>query len=258
MQQEASLVAEEHIVSSYDEELGQLRETVARMGALAGRQLAAAVQAMARRDADLARRTILADQELDALEVEIDDRCVKLVALRQPVADDLRIVLSGLKISADIERIGDYAANIAKRALALVDTPPVPQTRLIPRMSRLVEIMTGDVMTAWNTLDAGLARDVWERDEEVDSLYTSLFRELLTYMMEDPRSITACTHLLFVAKNVERCGDKVTNIAEMVLYLVEGSRPHGVRPKADLSSFTVPETLPEAKDSDGPPEEKAR
>ena len=162
-----------------------------------------------------------------------------MLALRQPMADDLRVVITALRIASLIERIGDYAKNISKRTVAITQTPPVGPSRTIARMGNVVQGMIKTVLDSYLERDADLAQDVRLRDEEVDALHTSLFRELLTYMMEDPRSISACTHLLFVAKNIERIGDHATNIAENVHFLVHGVMPDDNRPKGDQSSYTV-------------------
>jgi phosphate transport system protein len=189
----------------------------------------------------LARKVIAGDAELDSLEDRIDDAAVRLIALRQPMAIDLREVIAALKISSDLERIGDYAANVAKRSIALNQAPPVPSASAIPRLARLVQNILKDTLDAYGERDAERAIDVWHRDEEVDEMYTGLFRELLTYMMEDVRNITPCTHLLFIAKNIERMGDHATNIAEIIHFLVTGKRLEGGRPKGDTSSFQVVE-----------------
>ena len=168
-----------------------------------------------------------------------DERAVRLLALRQPMASDLREVIAALKISSDIERIGDYAANVAKRVMAISQLPPVQPARSIPRMARLVQAIITDVLDAYARRDADKAVDVWHRDEEVDEMYTGLFRELLTYMMEDPRNITPCTHLIFIAKNIERVGDHATNVAETIYFMVHGKPLTEIRPKGDVSSFTV-------------------
>jgi phosphate transport system protein len=171
---------------------------------------------------------------------------VRLLALRQPVASDLRRVVAALRVSGDLERIGDYAANVAKRTLALTQMPAVRPAGGIPRMGRLVQQIIKDVLDAWSDNDADRAYLAWSRDEEVDELYNSLFRELLTYMMEDPRNISACTHILFMAKNIERMGDHATNIAETLYYVVNGTPLREVRVKADQTSYAVfdPADLP--------------
>lgn len=230
----------EHIVKSYDDELGKLDNMIAEMGGLAEAQLAAAIQAMANRDVELAERIIQEDKRIDEMENEIDNFTLRLFALRQPMAEDLRIVIAALKVSANLERIGDYAKNIAKRTVPLSQATVLGGARrTITRMGALVQGMIKNVLDAYVSRDSKKADDVRLRDEEVDTMYTSLFRELLTYMMEDPRSITSCTHLLFVAKNVERIGDHATSIAEQVHFIVRGERPEDERPKRDLSSLTV-------------------
>ena len=164
---------------------------------------------------------------------------MRVLALRQPMATDLREVIAALKISSDLERIGDYAANVAKRVVALNQIPPIPTAKAIPRMARLAQNIIKDTLDAYTARDAERAIDVWHRDEEIDEMYTGLFRELLTYMMEDPRNITPSTHLLFIAKNIERIGDHATNVAEIIHYLVTGQRMVGGRPKGDTTSFQV-------------------
>lgn len=238
----------EHIVSSYDQELGRLSATILEMGGLAEAELAAAIQAVAQRDDALARQTIASDLRIDALELEVDAQCTRLLALRQPMAVDLRAIMAALKLAADIERVGDYAKNVAKRSLALNQAPPVTAVHGIPRIGRMVQGMIKDVLDAYAKKDIDLAVDVWNRDQDVDRLYNSLFRELLTYMMEDPRTITSCTHLLFIAKNIERMGDYATNIAETVYFLVTGARMSEARPKGDE---TPTMTITPRDDEDG-------
>ena len=235
------MAPEQHIVKSYDDELHHLNDVVARMGGLAEKQLADAVEAVIKRDVDLAGRTIEADSRVDALEREVDDFVVRILALRQPMARDLREIVVALRISSDIERIADYATNVAKRAIALSQTPVVRPIMAIPRMSRMAMMLIKDVIDAYVERDAEKAMRVWESDEELDEMYTSLFRELLTYMMEDPRNITPSTHLLFIAKNIERIGDHATNVAENVYFLVHGKPMPGARPKGDTSSLAVVE-----------------
>ncbi|RMD61552.1 MAG: phosphate transport system regulatory protein PhoU [Alphaproteobacteria bacterium] len=240
-----------HIVRSFDEELRGLSEIIVRMGGMAEAQLAAAIDALVKRDADMAARVVQQDAAIDALEERLDHDAIRLLALRQPLADDLREVIAALKISSDLERIGDYAANVAKRAIAICQTPPIEPVRAIPRMGRLVQAIIKDTLDAYVARDADRAIDVWHRDEEVDEMYTALFRELLTYMMEDPRNITAGTHLLFIAKNIERIGDHATNIAETIHYLVTGRRLEGGRPKGDTSSFEVVRPAPQGGAPEG-------
>jgi phosphate transport system protein len=228
----------EHTVRSYDEELKTLVKTVLRMGGLAEAQMVNAIQALTRRDNDLASRVVSSDARIDAMEQEINDRAVRLLALRQPMADDLRNIVGAFKIASDLERIGDYASNVGKRALVLNQLPVVKPVATIPRMARLVQDIVNDTLDAYVERDLDKAVDAWSRDEEVDELYTSLFRELLTYMMEDPRNITACTHLMFIAKNIERIGDHATNICENIHYLVSGMPLRATRPKGrDVGNF---------------------
>jgi phosphate transport system protein len=232
-------MATEHTVKSYDEELKRLSATIARMGGLAEMQLDSAIQAIVRRDAELAATVVESDIKVDELEQELDALAVRLLALRQPMAIDLRQIVGSLRIAGDIERIADYAANVAKRAIALSQITPLRPIHAIPRMGRVVQEMMKDVLDAYLTGNVTKAIVVWNRDEELDEMYSSLFRELLTYMMEDPRNITGSTHLLFIAKNIERIGDHATNIAETIHFLVVGSQLHAVRPKGDESSYAI-------------------
>ena len=222
----------EHIVKSFDDELDELTAEVARMGGLAEKLLSDALDAVVERDGDLARAVIKRDKEIDALQLDLERRVILLLALRQPMASDLRRTLSALKISGDLERIGDLAKNIAKRALILNESRPMSLTRSVHRMGHVVGGMLKDVLDAYTTADVDLAVDVWRRDDEIDAHYNSLFRELLTYMMEDSKTITMCTHLLFMAKNLERIGDHGTNIAENVHYLVTGEELTDTRQSA--------------------------
>ena len=232
-------MAHEHTVRALDQQLALLESRIAEMGGLCESQIAGAIDALARRDADLAAEVISRDPKLDALENEVNDITLRLLALRQPVAEDLRAVLVGLKVSADLERIGDLATNIAKRAIALAQVPPVASTITIVRMSVMVQRMVKSALDSYVARDAHQAMDILKRDEEVDQIHTSLFREVLTYMMENPRNITPCAHLLFIAKNIERIGDHVTNIAERVFFLVRGGPPELERRNEDESSSTV-------------------
>lgn len=238
----------EHIVKSFDQSLEALQQTVVRMGGLAESQLARAMQALSRRDAGLASEVVRDDIEVDQLEQDISNQAIRLLALRQPVANDLREIVAALKVASDLERIGDYAANIAKRCIALTQMPSMRPAGAIPRLARLVQEIIKEVIDAYVHRDAERALDVWRRDEEVDEVYTGLFRELLTYMMEDPRNITPCTHLLFIAKNVERIGDHATNIAEVLHFQVTGQMIVGGRPKGDASPFEV--TQPDEDEED--------
>jgi phosphate transport system protein len=229
----------EHIVKSFSQELQRLSNLITQMGGVAEAQVEAAVRAVGRRDADIAADVVRADQRIDAYEKEVDAETVRLLALRQPMGPDLREILSALKIAADLERIGDYAANIAKRAIALSQVPPTQPAAAIPRMGKLVQEIIKDVLDAYIERDVPKAVAAWERDEELDAHYNSLFRETLTYMMEDPRNITPCTHILFIAKNLERIGDHATNVAETIHFLVNGKHLRAVRPKGDTTSYAV-------------------
>ena len=226
----------EHIVKSFDEQLEILSTKIAQMGGLAEAQLSSAVESITKRDSSLAERTIAQDQKVDELELDIEAHAVRLLALRQPVADDLRRVIGAIKIASDLERIGDLAKNIAKRALVLNKSEPVRITQGLAGMGRQALNQVVQVLDAYSEHDSAKARAVRMRDDAIDEMYNSLFRELLTYMMEDPRTIGLCTHLLFVAKNLERIGDHATNIAETVVYAIEGRYMTGERPKSDLTS----------------------
>ncbi|MGB0570980.1 MAG: phosphate signaling complex protein PhoU [Alphaproteobacteria bacterium] len=229
----------DHIVTSFDEELSRLSDQLNRMGGLAESQLENAIEALQQRDSSLAENAIESDRRIDDMHMEIDEMAIRLLALRQPMAGDLRHIVTALKVAPIVERIGDYSKNVAKRTIALNQMPPVKPIFTIPRMGRMVREMTKDVLDAFSNKDVAMAREVWIRDKEVDDMYDSLFRELLTYMMEDARNITACTHLLFVARNIERIGDLATNIAELIHYQVEGVALDEDRPKADEASVTV-------------------
>jgi phosphate transport system protein len=233
-----------HIVKSYDDDLSRLGNMIAEMGGLVEMQLARAVEALANFDADAARDIVAKDKSIDAFEMEIDDFIIKVMALRQPVARDLRSVIIGLKISSNLERIGDYAKNIAKRTTTLSHSSMTPllvegPINTISRMAQIVQQMIKNVLDAYIAGDADKADDVRAKDENVDQLYSGLFRELLTYMMEDPRNITPCTHLLFVAKNVERMGDHVTGIAEQIHFMVHGAMPDEERIRGDDTSINI-------------------
>jgi phosphate transport system protein len=229
----------EHIMKSYDQDLQRLENIIAEMGGRVESQLTSSMEGIAKRDSDLAAQVIESDTNVDGLEREAESLVVRLLALRQPMARDLRQIIAALKTATDLERIGDYAANVAKRSMALDQIPPVKPASAIQRMGRLGSAMIKDILDAYVERDADKAMAVWLRDEEMDDLYTSLFRELLTYMFEDPRTITACTHLLFMAKNLERIGDHTTNIAETVYFLVHGTALTQVRPKRDRTSLAV-------------------
>lgn len=230
----------EHIVKSFEEELELLATAIAQMGGLNEVQLSAAIDALSKRDIELAKRTVHEDQRIDALEHEIETGAVRLIALRQPMASDLREPIAAIKISADLERIGDLSKNIAKRVIVIQDDFETPARLMqgLVRMGRLALGQLKQVLDSYSNRDPEAALDVWNRDEEIDEMYNSVFRELLTYMMEDPRTIGACTHLLFIAKNIERIGDHTTNVAESIHYLVTGERLVELRPKSDKTSET--------------------
>lgn len=240
----------EHIVKSYDEELDRMTNTILQMGGMVEQQLAEAITALTKRDTELANKVIGDDAKVDVLEHEIDQQVMRLLALRQPMAVDLRLITASLKISSDLERIGDYAANVAKRSVALNKIERMRPVSGIPRMAQAVQTMIKDVLDALAQRDVDKATAVWRRDEDVDEIYNSLFRELLTYMMEDPGHITACTHLVFIAKNIERMGDHTTNIAETIIFLVKGRTMESERPKGDVTPFAT--ELPEAGEAEEP------
>ncbi|MCU4655050.1 phosphate signaling complex protein PhoU [Roseibacterium sp. SDUM158016] len=224
----------EHIVSSFDRDLEGIQANIMRMGGLVEDAIAKAAQAFEARDPELAHAVRQGDAAIDALDVQINEEAARIIAQRQPIASDLRTVLSVFRISSNLERIGDYAKNIAKRAEAIMDHPPVNGTGAsLRRMARQVELMLKDVLDAYIQRDADKALDVRDRDIEVDQMYSALFREYLTFMMEDPRNITTCMHLHFMAKNIERMGDHATSIAEQVIYMVTGDMPGEDRPKQD-------------------------
>ena len=224
----------DHIVRSFDDELGQITAEVARMGGLAEAQIGEALDCVLRRDVKLAEQVRERDKELDALEVEIERKAIRLIALRQPMANDLRHAVAALKIASNLERCGDLAKNIAKRSLVLAGAEAAtPLSRSIDRLGRLVAGRLKDVLDAYTSSDLDQAVAVWKRDEEIDSHYDSLFRELLTYMMGDPKMITPGAHLLFIAKNLERIGDHATNIAEIIHYELTGQDIGAERPKMD-------------------------
>jgi len=247
----------EHIVRSFDEDLGQIISLVMEMGGLVETQVVDAAMALASRDTIMAARVVEGDKRIDELEVALDAMAIRTLALRQPMAEDLRVVIASLKIASNLERIGDYAKNIAKRTSIIAQEPSVRSSaNMIKRMSVMVQKMITDVLDAFASRDAIAASDVRLRDEEVDEMHNTLFRELLTYMMEDPRNITPCMHLLFVAKNVERMGDHTTSIAEQVYFMVRGEMPEDERPKSDTTSTTfidpkdLKKTEPESKVKD--------
>jgi phosphate transport system protein len=222
----------EHTVRAYEEELSALAAEVARMGGLAEAEVKDAVRAIAQRDAALAQTVIERDTGLDRIELEIEQRAIRLIALRQPVADDLRRTVAAIKISTNLERCGDLATNIAKRVLVIADAEAItPLSGSIERMGNLVAVRLEQVLDAYVEGDFDRAKGVWLRDYEIDEYYESIFRELVTYMIGDARTIASCAHLLFVAKNLERIGDHATNIAELIHYEIVGEQISGERPK---------------------------
>jgi phosphate transport system protein len=229
----------EHIVKSYDAELKRLSVLLTSMGGMVESQVAMASAAILDNDAAAAARAVEADPKVDALEREVEQFVIRLLALRQPLAQDLRLIFAGLKISGDLERIGDYAANVAKRSLVLRQFPLPLSLSGLAHMSRLVQENLKLVIDAVGETDAQKALQVWRSDAAIDQIYDALFRELVTYMMEDPRNITPCTHLLFIAKNLERIGDHATNIAELVYYADTGQPLVDARPKGDTTPSAV-------------------
>jgi len=228
----------DHTVKAFSEKLEALGTSIAQMGGMAEAQLANAIDAIAKRDTHLAESAVGGDKQIDQLQQQVEDQALKLLALRQPMAVDLRETLAAIKIASELERIGDLAKNIAKRAIVLNREPPIRLTQSLARMGRQSLAQLKLVLDAYSDRDASAAEAVWKQDGEIDETYNSLFRELLTYMMEDPRTIGLSTHLLFVAKNIERTGDHATNIAEVVYHMVSGGHLAIERPKADTTSET--------------------
>ncbi len=229
----------QHIVRSYSQELQHLRDLITEMGGLVENQVALAAGAVTNGDSDLATRAVEQDSAVDELEREVERFVIRMLALRQPMAADLRQIVAALKIVSGLERIGDYAKNVAKRSIVLTQfTSPMSLSGLA-HMARLVQENLKLVIDAFGEGDAAKAVQVWQSDQAVDDLYNTIFRELVTYMMEDPRNITPCTHLLFIAKNLERIGDHATNIAETIHYAVKGENLPQARPKGDTSAYAV-------------------
>jgi len=229
----------EHIVKSFEQELKRLRVLITEMGGLVENEVALATQAVLEQDNLAAGRAVETDPKVDAVEREVEQFVIRLLALRQPVAQDLRLIVASLKITGDLERVGDYAANVAKRSIVLEQfNMPFSLTGLA-HMSQLVQQNLKTVVDAFGESDTDKALQVWRSDEVIDEIYNALFRELVTYMMEDPRNITPCTHLLFIAKNLERIGDHATNIAETIYYAVTGEPLADARPKGDTSAYAV-------------------
>ena len=223
-----------HIARAFDRDLEAVQALVLRMGGLVEAALADAATALEDRDDSLADRVRLGDLAIDALEEQVNSECARLIALRAPAASDLRTVLSVMKIASSLERCGDYAKNLAKRSVVLGQLQPIPGAAgSIRRMARQVGLLLKNALDAYIARDVGLAEEVRQQDRDVDQMYTALFREFLTHMLEDPRNITACMHLHFIAKNIERVGDHATTIAEQVIYLATGAVPGEARPKGE-------------------------
>jgi phosphate transport system protein len=228
----------EHTTKAFDGDLQELTRMVAEMGGLAERQIVDAVDALVRRDIALGARVVAADQEIDQMQRVIEEHAVLTIARRQPMAVDLRDIVGAMRVATDLERIGDLSKNIAKRVNAIdSDFHPLKLIRGLEHMTDLVQSQVKAVLDAYTAHDLPAAMVVWNGDEEVDAICTSLFRELLTYMMEDPRNISFCIHLMFCAKNIERIGDHATNIAETVFYMIEGQQILDKRPKGDMTTF---------------------
>jgi len=231
---------QQHISSAFDRDLESLQALIMKMGGMVEASVRDAAEALVERDIERAAQVRAADTRIDTLEEEINQEAARVLALRAPTAGDLRTVLSVIKISANLERCGDYAKNLAKRTTVLVEMQPIDGAAgSILRLAREVELMLKDALDAYIQRDAELAEEVRHRDADVDQMYNALFREFLTHMMEDPRNITACMHLHFIAKNMERMGDHVTSIAEQVIYLVTGEMPDEGRPKSDRTPYAT-------------------
>jgi phosphate transport system protein len=229
----------EHLVKSFDADLKRLRDMLTEMGGIVESMVAMSAEAIMERDSILATRVVEEDPKVDALERDVEQFVIRMLALRQPMASDLRRVVAALKITGDLERIGDYASNVAKRSIVLGQYNLPYSLAGLAHMATMVQEQLKSIIDALGTNDTAKAIEVWRSDRVVDDIYNALFRELITYMMEDPRNITPCTHLLFIAKNLERIGDHATNIAETVYYAVEGETIADVRPKGDTSAYAV-------------------
>jgi phosphate transport system protein len=234
-------MASEHTAKAFDNDLHELTRLVAEMGGLAERQIADSVDALVRRDAGFGASIVARDSEIDRFQRTIEERAVLTIARRQPMAVDLREIVGAMRVATDLERIGDLAKNNARRVPALdSDFKPLKLIRGLEHMADLVQSQIKAVLDAYAAHDLPAAMEVWKSDEEVDAICTSLFRELLTYMLEDPRNISFCIHLMFCAKNIERMGDHATNIAETVFYMIEGQQLSDKRPKGDMTKFATP------------------
>ncbi len=230
----------EHIVKSYEQELSTLDSKISQMGGLAEQLVGEAFDSLASHNPTRAQATVASDATIDLLHRELEEQVIMMIARRQPLANDLRQVISVLKVAGELERVGDLAKNVAKRAQTVSgETHPKGLLTGLQHMTELASRQLKDVLDAFAARDAERAMVVWRKDENLDAVYNSVFRELLTYMMEDPRNIGLCSHLLFVAKNLERIGDHTTNIAETVNYMTRGTMPEGERPKSDITSSTL-------------------
>ncbi len=228
----------EHTLSAYDRDLELIQALIIKMGGLVEQAILDSARCLENRDVEGAELVRNGDKTIDALEEQINEEAARIIALRAPVSKDLRALLSVIKLAASLERVADYAKNIAKRTAVLAELGTIDGTdAALRRMAQEVRAMLKDVLDAYLHGDAELAHDVRQRDQDVDQMYNALFRECLTFMMEDPRKITACMHLHFIAKNIERMGDLVTNMAEQVIYLVTGDLPEDDRPKVDSTSL---------------------
>jgi phosphate transport system protein len=230
----------DHIVKAYDQDIAELRGMLVEMGGLAEEQLDNAIRALSKRDAVLADQVIRGDERLDVLERQIEEKAILTIAKRQPMALDLREIMVSIRVASDIERIGDLAKNTAKRTHAISEALPRKLSTGLARMGTMAQMQLKDILDAYSRKNGDKAMQVWRSDEDLDALYNSIFRELLTYMMEDPRNISLCTHLLFGAKNLERIGDHTTNIAENIHFLIHGKTVVEGRPKKDVTSMMNP------------------
>ena len=232
-----------HIVTAFDADLRSISARIAEMGGLAEEQLSSCIEAMVNRDSNIANEVIASDKRLDAMEMALEQAAIEIMALRQPMADDLREVVAALKIASTLERMGDLAKNVAKRTLVLNQSDPIKVISSIGRMGKQVQTLMAEALDAYTARDTALAKSVWKRDLEIDEMHNSIFRELITYMMEDQRTISLCSQLLFVVKNLERIGDHTTFIAEMTYFVVEGEPLGDDRPKSNnLDEIPADET----------------
>ncbi|SEW17223.1 phosphate uptake regulator, PhoU [Aliiroseovarius sediminilitoris] len=234
-------MTDQHIASAFDRDLEEIQAHLMKMGGMVEDAIREGAKSLKRRDEELADTVRKNDKKIDALDLQIQEECARVLALRQPIASDLRTVLTVMKVAANLERIGDYAKNMAKRTTVLVHMPPIDgASGAIKRMAGEAQSMLTDALDAYIRRDADLAHDVRQRDLEIDQMYNALFREFLTFMMEDPRNISSCMHLHFIAKNIERMGDHVTSIADQVIYLVTGEMPDEARPKGNAPNYEIP------------------